>query len=96
MVKSRQYDYAASSLEGEGETVSQIFQHKNRLRKIDPKAAMETVEEQPVFKAEPAYVVKNKGTNIISRLLSAEDEEAETPRYVSVRGGFGVKNSRSK
>ena len=55
---------------------------------------MQTVEEQPKVVAakiiEPAYQVRNKGTDRISRLLSTEMEEEETPRYVSVRWGFMI------
>ena len=93
IVKSRQYNYATSSIEGEGQTVSEIFSYKQNLRKIVPKQSpMQTVEEQPKVVAakiiEPAYQVRNKGTDRISRLLSTEMEEEETPRYVSVRLGF--------
>ena len=93
IVKSRQYNYATSSIEGEGQTVSEIFSYKQNLRKIVPKPSpMQTVEEQPKVVAakiiEPAYQVRNKGTDRISRLLSTEMEEEETPRYVSVRWGF--------
>lgn len=83
IIKSREYKYAASSIEGQSETVSEIF-NKGKLRKIVPKAAMKSIVES----REPEFANRNAGGNNLLRLVSQDDQESEVPRYVSVRRVF--------
>jgi membrane-associated protease RseP (regulator of RpoE activity) len=93
IIKSRNYTYEASSLEGQSQTVSEIFKRKTNLRKIVPKAAMDLIVEDD-HRPENVFVVKKGDKSRMNRLVS-EEIDGEVPTNVSVKKPILADDDRS-